>query len=400
MESLSEDLLRVVARFAGACDAAIRLAPASSRYAAALRADWTRTFPDTASPAAACGADLWGRGCFLTTASSIVTQCAARFRARDDGDAVRAVLARGVKVTVGDGAIAFSRGTSALIAGVCGIDDDAPPLRVLRPAQFAADGARAVALTRSQPSRGLEVRWLPDASDRGGRRAWRSAYLSFRDEPVGLGFRRTGGHGGRAVAALYRENDDETDLLRADVDFRARDGAPATARCPAGKGRAFAVALLGDSAAGSWPRAAVAYARRVDVVSVADGGLLATLPGAHGGAAADGGDALVAWAYTGRAVVAVWRHATRRAEKIRRVDARQLRVAACALRRDVVFVLRSDGALTAYRSLGSAPPLELHRFTGGLAAAPTLTLAPRSRPALLVHTGGAREDLWEVGLPS
>ena len=392
---LSDDVVRVITGFVGACEAAACLCPTSTSTKRAITERWRCTFPGT-TPASACGADAWRRR--EATRSTYLSDLAARLEESGASDAAHHLRARGARVTVSDGAAVACRGTSAICVGI----PEAPPLRVLKPSHFAAhDGV--VAFARDAPSRALEVRWVRDG--RGGGASWRSAFVTVAARPCGVAVRRRGRRSARAAIALYVERSKVTRLLICDVETDSVGAVrfPTHYSPDWARGAAVAVALLGPGAS----KVAVLFATpapRAVVATLAEAGraaVAAMIPGAQGFAPDSERrfDALVAWASTPRSCVKVWHYGA--VAPVAGVPA-DGQIRACRLRRDVVFVLRVSGDLFAHRLLGASTSILVARFSecAPLDPAASLTVLSDS-PALLLKArprGGGGDVLYEVDL--
>ncbi|KAH8097842.1 hypothetical protein JL720_758 [Aureococcus anophagefferens] len=104
---LSEDLVRLVARYVGACEAAACYAPTSRGIHAAICRRWRALFPHS-TPASSCGADAWA---LRAPEPSTLLDDALRAMAPASPDVAHHVKAR--RATASDGALLVTRGTSS-----------------------------------------------------------------------------------------------------------------------------------------------------------------------------------------------------------------------------------------------------------------------------------------------
>ena len=395
--------MRLVARYVGACEAAACYAPSSRGIHAAICRRWRALFPHS-TPASSCGADAWA---LRAPEPSTLLDDALRAMAPASPDVAHHVKARGARVTASDGALLVTRGTSSVVLPATA---RRPPLRVLRPEFFASHG-NAVALGRSEPTRGVELRWL--TLGRGGTAGWRSALVSLDGPPCGVTVR----HRRRSVAcvvAVYQEHTKRTSAVYVDVedDSRGHVQRSRSIGLPFA-GRAAAVHFVGDDAA----RVVVLYPaiRRaavvvLDAAVVVDGCVCDPLAvfnpssgvsvdperrlgGLASWSSAAAGSSVSAWLYNGRG-----KHRTIRVASV----APEGQIRACVLRRDTVLVLRVAGDLEAHRLLGSSASVLVACFNmvAPFDAATTLTPVPGGAALLLKarsRNGGA-DVLYDVPL--
>ncbi|KAH8073684.1 hypothetical protein JL721_2993 [Aureococcus anophagefferens] len=151
-------------------------------------------------------------------------------------DVAHHVKARGARVTASDGALLVTRGTSSVVLPATA---RRPPLRVLRPEFFASHGS-AVALGRSEPTRGVELRWLTPG--RGGTAGWRSALVSLDGPPCGVTHRTT------RIASVAPEGQIRACVLRRDTVLVLRVAGDLTAHRLLGSSASVLVARFNDVA--------------------------------------------------------------------------------------------------------------------------------------------------------